>query len=306
MKKIFLVLWAAVLILAPMASSAQTPAGEADYKAMLDEALKSGKYGQDQNNDWDARVKKISGDVRVKDAGSEEWAALTGEMPLNSADSVKTLDGVAEVYLDDKGSITVGRNTELELSSLAKDESIFSMKFGNLAAKISHFLNERFKMQVRTPSAVCAVRGTEFAVEYSQLGKETGVAVFDEGRLAVSPLDEKEQPQSEYTLEKNTELTFTPAQKRFRPVPLARMARYRTAIAGMRLRLTAMKKTWKPVSSARKEAIRAKIFKRNVIRREINNPKGLKKRTKRATPAKKTLKNRVKRKAKAASTGEEE
>ena len=151
------------------------------------------------------------------------------------------------------------------------------MKFGNLAAKIQHFLNEKFKMQVRTPSAVCAVRGTEFAVEYSQLGKETGVAVFDEGRLAVSPLDEKEQPKSEYMLEKNTELTFTPTQKRFRPVPLARMARYRTSVAAMRLRLTTMKKTWKPVSSARKEAIRAKIFKRNVIRREINNPGSVKK-----------------------------
>jgi len=158
---------------------------------------------------------------------------------------------------------------------------------------------------VRTPSAVCAVRGTEFAVEYSQLGKETGVAVFEEGRLAVSPLDEKEQPQSEYTLEKNTELTFTPAQKRFRPVPLARMARYRTSIAAMRLRLTAMKKTWKPMSDTRKEAIRAKIFKRNVIRREIDNPKSLKKKNKRV-PAKKTLKNRVKRKAKSPAPAEEE
>jgi len=308
MKKIFPVLWTLALVLAPAASSAQAPApaGEADYKAMLEEALKSNKSGQNQNDDWDARVKKISGDVRVKDAGSEEWAALEGEMPLNSADSIKTLDGVAEVYLDDKGSITVGRNTELELASLAKEESVFSLKFGNLAAKIQHFLNERFKMQVRTPSAVCAVRGTEFAVEYSQLGKETGVAVFDEGRLAVSPLDAKEQPQSEYMLEKNTELSFTPTQKRFRPVPVARMARYRTSVAAMRLRLTAMKKNWKPASAARKEAIRAKIFKRNVIRREIGDPKSPKKRIRRAPAGKKALKNRVKRKAKAAVTEEEE
>ena len=120
MKRIFSVLWMLALALSPAALSAQAPASENDYKAMLEEALKSNKFGQNQNDDWDARVKKVSGDVRVKDAGSEEWSALEGEMSLYSADSIKTLDGVAEVYLDDKGSITVGRNTELELSSLAK------------------------------------------------------------------------------------------------------------------------------------------------------------------------------------------
>ncbi|OGS09202.1 MAG: hypothetical protein A2270_06480 [Elusimicrobia bacterium RIFOXYA12_FULL_51_18] len=305
MKKKSPVIVALILVLAPAALRGQSPAGGEDYKTMLEEALKSGKYGQNQNEDWDARVKKISGDVRVKDASSEEWAALEGVMPLNSADSIKTGDGVAEVYLDDKGSITVGRNTELELSSLAKGESVFSIKFGNIAAKIRHFLDEKLKMQVRTPSAVCAVRGTEFAVEYSQLGKDTGAAVFDEGRLAVSPLDDKDQPISEYLLEKNTELTFTPVQKRFRPVPLARMSRYRSSIAAMRLRLVAIKKTWKPSTAAKREAIRSKIFKRNVIRREIDEPKpkpkSLKKKNKSMPRAGKTIKNRARRKAGAAA-----
>jgi len=301
MKKKSPVILALILVLAPAALRAQSPAGGEDYKAMLEEALKSGKYSQNQNEDWDARVKKISGDVRVKDASSEEWSALEGVMPLNSADSIKTGDGVAEIYLDDKGAIIVGRNTELELSSLAKGESVFSIEFGNIAAKIQHFLDEKLKMQVRTPSAVCAVRGTEFAVEYSQLGKDTGAAVFNEGRLAVSPLDDKDQPRSEYLLEKNTELAFTPAQKRFRPVPLARMSRYRSSIAAMRLRLAAIKKTWKPSTAARKEAIRTKIFKRNVIRREIDNPKLLKKKNKQAPRARKMLKGRAKRKAGAAA-----
>jgi len=306
MKKILPVLWMSVSVLLPACAGAQSASGGDEYKAMLDEAMKSGKFSQSAGDEWDARVKRISGDVRVKEAGSEEWSALEGEMPLNSADTLKTADGVAEIYLDDKGAVILGRNTEIELSSLAKSETVFSMKLGNLAAKIQHFLNEKFKMQVRTPSAVCAIRGTEFAVEYSQLGKDTGVAVFDEGRLAVSPLDDKEQTQNEYVLEKNTELTFTPAQKRFRPVPLARMSRYRTSVAAMRLRMAALKKSWKPITDARREALRAKVLKRNVIRREIENPGSVKKKTKRQSRVKKPVKSRVKRKAKTPPPEEEQ
>ena len=262
---------------------------------MQGSAMTNSANSQNQTENWDARVKRISGGVRVKDAGSEEWATLSGEMPLDSGDSIKTSDGVAEVYLDDKGAITVGRNTELEISSLGKSESAFTLKFGSIAAKIQHFLDEKLKMQVRTPSAVCAVRGTEFAVEYSQLGKDTGVAVFDEGRVAVSPLAENGQAQSEYLVEKNTELTFTPSQKRFRPGPVSRMSRYKTSIMAMRTRVNVLRKTWKPVSSARKTAIRDRVFKRNVIRREIDNTPRVNKKSKRAPRVKKALKNKTKR-----------
>jgi len=297
MKNILFSLWVSGLVFVPSGLNAQTAQGEEDYGAILQEAMRSGTYNQGQSQDWDARVKKISGDVRVKEADSEEWAALEGGMPLSSGDSIKTADGTAEVYLDDKGVITVGRNSELEFSALTKTESVFSLAFGNIAAKIQHFLDEKLKMQVRTPSAVCAVRGTEFAVEYSQLGKDTGVAVFDEGRLAVSPLDEKGEPQSEYILEKNTELSFTRAQKRFRAVQLSRMARYRTPIAGMRKRILVLRKTWKPVDGVRKAAIREKIFKRNVIRRELDNPRRGNKKGRRAVGAGKPLNSRFGRRA---------
>lgn len=282
MKKIFQVLWLLGIILVPHRLNAQGAPPGVDYNAMIQEAMKSGRYTQTQAENWDARVKKISGDVRVKASGSEEWAVLEGELPLDFADSIKTTDGVAEVYLDDKGVVTVGRNTELEMSSLGKGESSFTLKFGNIAAKIQHFLDEKLKMKVYTPSAVCAVRGTEFAVEYSQLGKDTGVAVFDEGRLAVSLLTENGQAQSEYLVEKNSELTFTPTQKRFRPAPLSRMRRYKTSIIAMRAGMIALRKSWKPATAARKAALRDRIFKRNVIRRELGNSKLLNKKGKRA------------------------
>ncbi|MFA6433574.1 MAG: FecR family protein [Elusimicrobiales bacterium] len=298
MKKFLPLLWSLCFAAFPPGLPAQEAPQTEDYNTLLQQAIKSGRLSQSASGDWDARVKKISGVVRVRASDGDDWSVLADEMPLELADSIKTSDGVAEVYLDDGGVITVGRNTELEISSLGKDESLFTLKSGNIAAKIRHFLDEKLKMQVRTPSAVCAVRGTEFAVEYSQLGKDTAVAVFDEGRVAVSPQAENGQPQGEYLLEKNTELVLAQSQKRFRAVPLSRMSRYRTVIIAMRARLGVLKKTWKPAGAARKTALRDAVFRRKGGSRiEPDKPARAVKKGKPGRRVKKPFKNRVKRKA---------
>ncbi|MCX5785786.1 MAG: FecR family protein [Elusimicrobia bacterium] len=272
-----------ILVLAILAcwtaARAQQPGSDSpDYKQIMEDAMKSGKYGQGNSESWDARLKRVSGEVSVKPEGADEWSKIEGAMPLEKGDSVKTSsDGTAEIYLDDKGSMTLGRNTELEFVSVEKTESSFTLKAGSIAAKIQHFLNEKFKMQVKTPSAVCSVRGTEFAVEYSQLGKETSVAVYDEGKVAVNALDEKEEPGQEYLLEKNTELTFKASQKHFRPMPLAKMTRYRAGVILMRQRMKTLKKTWLPASQANRSALRDQALKRHIIRRQIKVKNGAKK-----------------------------
>lgn len=271
---------------------------EQDYRKMLDQAMKSGSYAQSQAENWDARLKVVSGTVMVKTVEKEEWSRVEGELPLDPNDVVKTGgDGIAEVYLDDKGVISLGRNTELEISSTEQTDTVFSLNFGSLAAKIKHFLNDKLKMQVRTPSAVCAVRGTEFAVEYNQLAKETLAAVFDEGRLAVQQSDESAKDNQEYTLEKNTEIVFSPSQRRLRPVPLARMARHRGAVTAMRSRLAGLK-GWKPRSLEKRAALRDRALKRNVIRRQIKDPKAGQKSSK---GAKAKAAARAKARAKAAA-----
>ena len=252
---------------------AQQPGDDvSDYMQMIEDAMKSGKYSQGKFESWDARLKRISGEVLVKPAGAAEWSKIEGAIPLEMGDSVKTgSGGSAEIYLDDKGAMTLGCSTELEVSSVEQSDSIFTLIYGSLAAKIRHFLNEKFKMQVHTPSAVCAVRGTEFAVEYSRLGNETSVAVYDEGQVAVSALDEKGEPGQEYTLGKNTELIFKPSQKRFRPTAISRMSRHRSIVMAMRQRVTGLKKTWRPMTQTKRSALRDQALKRRVIRNQIKN-----------------------------------
>ncbi|MDO8803663.1 MAG: FecR family protein [Elusimicrobiota bacterium] len=243
------------------------------YRQMLQQAMKSGNYSQSQGQSWDARLKVVSGTVLVKTIQGDEWSKVTGEMPLDPNDVVKTTaDGIAEIYLDDKGAIALGRNTELEITDLLQDDAVFSLNVGSLVAKIKHFLNEKIKLRVRTPAAVCAVRGTEFAVEYSQMSKESSIAVFDEGRLAVTQTGDSGKDAQEYLLEKNTEINFNPAQKRFRTAPLSRMGRHRGALGTMRTRLATLK-GWKPKSLSKRAELRSQALKRKVIRRQLQDGK---------------------------------
>ena len=244
-----------------------------EYRQMLQQAMKTGNYSQNQAQSWDARLKVVSGTVMVKTIQGDEWSQITGEMPLDPNDVVKTTaDGIAEIYLDDKGVMALGRNTELEISDLVQEDAVFTLNVGSLVAKIKHFLNEKIKMQVRTPAAVCAIRGTEFAVEYSMMNKESSVAVFDEGRVAVNQVGESGKDSQEYLLEKNTEIRFSPDQKRFRPAPLSRMGRHRGSLGTMRTRLIAMK-GWKPRSLTRRAELRNVALKRKLIRRQLKDGK---------------------------------
>jgi hypothetical protein len=256
-----------------------------DYRKMMQQMMNSAGQAQSQSENWDARLKVVSGSVMVKPSDSEEWSKITGEIPLSSDDAIKTAaDGVAELYLDDKAAVSVGRNTELEMNSIEQSDTIFSLIHGSLIAKVKKLMNEKFKLQVRTPSAVCAVRGTEFAVEYSQLGKETAVAVFDEGRVAVTPQGLEEGAEQEYTLEKNMELVFGPDRKRFRPVPLSRMSRHRGAVTQMRGRVAAFKK-WKPRSESKRAALRDQALKRKIIRKQLKEKKAGQGKTRRSAKA---------------------
>lgn len=246
-------------------------ASEQDYQKLMRQMLKSGNYEQVQPESWDARLKAVSGGVMLRPSGTENWSRVTGEVPLEPEDSVKTAsDGVAELYLDDKGAIYVGRNTLLDISSLALGDAVFFLNSGSVVAKIKRLLNDKFKMQVRTPAAVCAVRGTEFAVVHPQMGKETTVAVFDEGSVVVTQAEADEGAGQEYALEKNMELSLGPDTKRSRPVRLSAMARHKGALGAMRARLAALK-GWKPRSPARRAALRDQALKRKVIRRQLKD-----------------------------------
>ena len=286
---------AVFLLLSLPAAAQDADQTEEQYKQMMEQMMKSGNnYSQSQAQSWDARLKTVAGSVMIKPAGADEWSKAEGEVPLDPDDEIKTAsDGQAEIYMDDKGVIFLDRNTELAVSSLEQQDASLSLKAGSLVAKIKHFLNEKFKFAVRTPSAVCAVRGTEFAVEYSQLSGEAAAAVYDEGRVEVSVSPDPGKDPQQFTLEKNTELVVDPSRKRFHPEKIFRMGRHRGTLGQVRKRLAGLK-GWKPLSPQRRAALRDRALKREVIRRQLNR--------KPASKARKAVKKRGKARSKSGRT----
>ena len=59
---------------------------EQDYRKMLDQAMKSGNYSQNQAESWDARLKVVSGTVMVKAVEKDEWSRVSGEIPLDPSE----------------------------------------------------------------------------------------------------------------------------------------------------------------------------------------------------------------------------
>ena len=138
-------------------------------------------------DDYAAIVNSVSGDVKSLKKNASEWARVVNGDGFSIGDIIKTFtDGSCEIYLIDGTIFEVGPNSLLKIDELHGEDSylkraIFDLEMGELLSEIEKGLDYR----VRTPQAVCAVRGTRFAVK---AGEESRVAVFD-GKVGVRHYD---------------------------------------------------------------------------------------------------------------------
>lgn len=131
----------------------------------------------------------LKGAVEIKPAAGS-WAPALKGRPLSEGDAVRTGKGAwCELLFRDGSFIKLDGESETAAEELKAGplERFFSFSFLRgkalwLAGKVSPGRKSGFR--VRTPSAVCAVRGTDFSVSVSTAG-ETTVGLF-EGRLAIS------------------------------------------------------------------------------------------------------------------------
>lgn len=211
--------------------------------------------------DWDARLGSVRGEVTVFSAGgSTDGVAGEEDMPLEAGDRVVTAEGAsAEVVLDGGSLITLRESSDFKVESPSKADASFSLAFGSLLAKIQKLAAGRFS--VRTPSAVAAVRGTEFGVEVE--GEETHVGVFDEGKVEVS---EAAGGPAELLIA-NQETRVAKGAKPLHAYQLQRLMRHRALMRGHGRRLAAIRKRWKALPPAARQELRKKALERAGERR---------------------------------------
>jgi hypothetical protein len=222
--------------------------------------LSGAALAQDAGGDhWDARLTAVAGEVVVHPAGGGDEVAGEADMPLEEGDRVTTSAGAtAEISLDGESLISLRENSDFTLENTQKSASIFSLSSGSLLAKIEK-LGSR-SMSVRSPTAVAAVRGTEFGVDVEN--ESSHVGVFDEGRVEVSGAAGGSQ-----VLTPNQETSVPRGQAPARAVPLQRFAARRALMRAHIRRLSVVRRNWRAMPPAERREARARALKRLRLRR---------------------------------------
>ena len=139
-----------------------------------------------------AAINDMEGDVFVKKAADKEEIFAEVDMELQEGDEVITKEkgSVDLIFDDDSTIIRLSENTNLVVKKIEKDKTSHSSLLELIKGKIVNIVNKvsgvRKSFEVKTPTAVAAVKGTEFAVEATD--KESYVGVF-KGEVNVSGFD---------------------------------------------------------------------------------------------------------------------
>ncbi len=214
-----------------------------------------------QEEKWDARITSATGDVTVLSAdGSPEVSGEAG-MPLEEGDRVVVAEGgSADVSLDGGSLITVREKSDFKIEKTTKGESSFFLSVGSLLAKIQKLGTQR--LLVRTPTAVAAVRGTEFGVEVE--GENSHVGVFDEGKVEVTG----QGGGAPELLISNQETSIGKGRAPEHAAQLKRFMAHRAQMRGQGRRLAAVKAKWKAMPPAARQDMRKKMMERMRARRK--------------------------------------
>jgi hypothetical protein len=137
-----------------------------------------------------AKILDTQGDVKVYRAGGEKSFAAYKGMGLTQGDAIITgANGKVTLEVDKDKEMKIGPNTQLMISELVQslrnnaDKSSFNLKAGQVYTRVKNQLAPGAKYEIRTPTAVMGVRGTQFFVSLSN-----GVAevVTLEGQVVVT------------------------------------------------------------------------------------------------------------------------
>lgn len=116
-------------------------------------------------------ITSISGIVQRRGAGYPNWETVANvPLSLSVGDSVRTgARAKATVTFEDGSRVDLGANGSFTLESADARSSGVKLTLGVLKAFVQKLGSRRFS--VRTPTAVCSVRGTEFQVQVLSGGR---------------------------------------------------------------------------------------------------------------------------------------
>ena len=137
------------------------------------------------------------GQVEARASAASEWVPVNSGVKIKAGAEIRTAkDTKAGVIFPDGSRFQLGNSTLFTVEDTGKKKAGFRLKLGRLKAVVAGYFSSRF--EVRTPAAVCAVRGTQFDIEVGEKGEtemnvsEGLVEVNDsKGKMAVVSSEER-------------------------------------------------------------------------------------------------------------------
>ncbi len=129
-------------------------------------------FAAEQVEEFTAKLFTAKGTVECQKKGAGAWAAVEAPYLLEVGDQVRTgAKSKAEIYIKYGSKVRLGADTTFAIDKVSPTENSVNVLRGKMQAWIRKFVGRGFS--VRTPAAVCAVRGTVFGVEVSEAGQTT-------------------------------------------------------------------------------------------------------------------------------------
>ena len=146
-----------------------------------------------------AKIEDLTGDVKVTKSGGEKSFIAFKGMSLAQGDTITTgRNSTVNLFIDEDKEVKIAENTKLYMSqlsgSIVSDTQKTGMKlwFGKIYANVKKKLNIRSKFEIKTPTTVAGIRGTQFYV--GQEDGKTDLAVLEGTIIATTYIPSQEQP----------------------------------------------------------------------------------------------------------------
>lgn len=135
-----------------------------------------------------------AGDVAIRHLNDTRWIAARFKMDIFKGDQLRTVaESRCEVKLSDGSIIRIGENSvfdfgETNLSKYSRQVDA-SLKKGKIWANVTKSFAAANKFEVKSPTAVCAIRGTIYRMDTDST---TRVGVY-EGKVDIGPTTDLRQ-----------------------------------------------------------------------------------------------------------------
>ncbi|MHB0996187.1 MAG: FecR family protein [Elusimicrobiales bacterium] len=131
----------------------------------------------------ESRLLSMSGPVEVRPTREGAWTAAAADAEIAEGGAVRTgPKGAAVIQMPNKTRVWLKENSNIELEQRQTLASRLALVFGRIKVRVPHLMRKE-KFEVRTPAAVCAVRGTEFTMGTTEDGKMDLQVLFGEVKL---------------------------------------------------------------------------------------------------------------------------